>query len=456
MEYLNNKEEFQIFDEKNLLLDYIFKQIDSIIDSKPIIMERNLKIFSCYFGSEKISYENNVSILDHLKYLCKARNIRLELILSKRIFEQNYELIKSKSKYFEAYPNSRGDKLFHGKTIAYLHGKITKKNLLGIHSQGILLKTSANFSKAYLGKNYETGILLTNPLTINSFLKEFQNSKGKRQKKNNLNKIEKIDSLSDFFLDGYILASYGGQTLSSLATVNLKLKDQKLNINGIREIGGKINDAHITFSLDKKYLNLSQFERSFPSTKNLFKRFTLKSPYGLWIHKLVFEMIRKTYEDQLNEFKSNIREILTEDNLQNIIGDLLNNVISNYDLLMTLKDLAESANEIADLKENILNFIKIDNNLDSLFYGYLPTPFPIDPNNEVLLNDWIELTKKYNFKQNPKRGNAQKNFKNLLYPYINNENVDFEEFKNNLNDLIEKLKSDSDKIKSNKILLKIN
>ncbi len=447
-------DKFQIFDRDNLLFDFIFKSVDNIIKDKPDVKERHIKILSCYFGSRNFEYgDSEFSTLELFKQECSKRQIILELILSRGIFTQNIEFLGKNNKHFKSFPNKKEATLFHGKSISYFHGKLNSKKSngeikirLNPKVEGFLILTSANFSKAYFGHNYETGVLTKNRVTLDSFLNEFENCKGIRKR----DKIP-VYSLFDVFADGYILEPGSIPTLDTLTSFKLQRKDNLKPNKIVADLGGSSFSAgELSFSLEKaKLFNIHEFENKFPRPIKEFKKYTLSTPYGTWIHKSLYEEICNLYRPLLDDYKNALINAFCNDTFDTILMDWWLKFPETLPKLKVKEEEHEILNIIFKMRDNLMASIKDDSILEPMFFGHGRNPFPLDPNNEYVLKEFYEKTKSNNKGKRKAKNPRKVNIIDVLIPYLENNNANFEELSRKLGDLKLKIKEDFDNKKNN-------
>ena len=454
------KNEFQIFDKENVLLNYLFEEIDEVIRNNGKIKKRCLKILSCYFGAEKFrSNGSETTILNKVRDECKARDIKIELILSKNIFNQNTEYLKG-SKYFKAFPNKR-DAFFHGKAIAYVHGscKITTKNkeikeAKMVSGDGILIVTSANISNAYLGNNSETGVLLKNKKSLESFLLEFEKAKGV---KNKLNGSDDYNSLYDILSNGYMLFKDDYTTLNSVSTFHLPLKQNSESNAVVNRIGGALTEGNLSISIGKAcYFNIDEFERGFVKPKNIFSKYSISTPFGLWINKLIYDEIINLHTPLLKNYRREIRDCFTNENIDDVSNKVLKSIVDSMEVMSLLEnDVDEVKQKISDWNEELKEVLLDDSVIALMFFGFNSIEFPLDPNYTRTLQEFVKHTKKLNYKKE-KAKSPTKNIKNILRPFIESENKDFSSFSQGIESLLITIKQDFKLKESNKISLSYN
>jgi hypothetical protein len=442
---------FQIFDKENLLFDFIFESVDKIIRNKPNVKERYIKILSCYFGPGNFEFKGiEISTLEKFKEECLKRQIVLELILSKRIFRQN-EGFLDHNEYFKSFPNKKEATLFHGKSICYVHGKLnsTIKNeeiMVSINStaDGFLLLTSANFSKAYFGSNYETGVLTNNKVTLRTFLNEFENCKGTRRQ----DKIP-VYSLFDIFAEGYILTTGSSPTLDTLTCFKLHRINNVQPDQIIANLGGSSFSAgELSFSLEKaKLFNINEFEKKFPRPIKEFRKFTLSTPYGTWIPKSLYEEICNLYSTLLDSYKNALNNAFCNDTFDNTIINWWLKFAETIPQLNVEEEEHIILELMYEMKDNLTKSINDDSILKSMFFGHGFSPFPLDPNNEYVLKEFFEKTKLNNKRK--ARKPRKENIIDVLMPYLENNDVNYDESSEKINNLKKHIRNDFERKKNN-------
>jgi hypothetical protein len=454
------KNEFQLFDKKNILFDYIFESIRETISNNNKIKNRTLKILSCYYGPEKYHDLRKDTILNEVRDACKELGIKLELILSRNIYNQHADKLKG-SKYFKVYPYIH-DGLFHGKAIAYVHGTY-KINFNGSNEiqnvkmktgDGILLLTSANFSSAYFGKNVETGVLIKNKKTLESFLFEFEKSKGNKQKSTG---VKNYNSFYDVLSNGFMLFNDKNATLYNISTFHLPIKKDFQSNDHIARIGGVLSEGNLSISLGKTgKFNIEEFEKEFPKPKNVFSKYSINTPFGLWINVDIYNEIIKHYEPLFNLYKNQIKECFIEKNLDEISNIIYANVSESEEIMAILDiEISDIYQKIMSWKKQLLQNVADDNTIAQMFFGYETIEFPLDPNYTSTLAKFTLYTQKMNYKK-PKPNNPKENIKNILRPFVESGSIDFQSLEYGFAAIKQKIKKEFVGKNNEKVVLKYN
>jgi hypothetical protein len=454
------KNEFQLFDKKNVLFDYLFEAIKKTISNNNKIKNRTLKILSCYYGPEKYHDLGRDTILNEVRDACKELGIKLELILSRNIYNQYADKLKG-SKYFKVYPYVH-DGLFHGKAVAYVHGsyKIKLDDVNEIQDvkmttgDGILLVTSANFSSAYFGKNVETGVLIKNKKTLESFLLEFEKSKGNKQKSTG---VKSYNSFYDVLSNGFMLFNDKNATLYNISTFHLPIKKDFESNDHIARIGGVISEGNLSISLGKTgKFNIDEFERDFPKPKNAFSKYSINTPFGLWINIDIYNEIIKNYEPLFKLYKNQIKECFTEENLDEISNIIFENISGSEEIMKILDiEISNIYEKIMDWKEQLLQNVTDDSTMSQMFFGYETIEFPLDPNYTSTLAKFTLYTKNMNYKK-PKAKNPKENIKNILRPFVESGSNDFQSLEFGFAAMKQKIKKEFIVKNNEKVFLKYN
>ncbi len=391
--------EFIIFDKYKILKDVLFDKITELISKNESEKRRELKILSCYFSEEKI--------LDEFKKFGRQYGIKIELILTRHVFNQYEEsLKKEKDELFQAYPINQ-EKYFHGKALAYFHGdyKLIKtgqkvKSARIKKNTGLLLVTSANFSKqGFLGDNVETGVLLNDLSVLRTFIVEFENLKGIESSKHE--KIKYTTDL-DVFMNGFMLFKDKDDsfTLDSISSLKLKIK-KNINRNRVAsKLGGKIDSGNLVIHMDEAgYLNIKELTKFFSMPSKLFKKYSFYTPFGYWINKDIYNHIEFSNKEVYDIFLTLVRENLTSETIDRISNDIKKRIIENKQLLNILEDNnhVDLVNELEKWRYNLIEKIQDDEIIKKIFWGFDTIEFPLDPDSPSAAK-FIKNTLSLNFK----------------------------------------------------------
>lgn len=313
----------------------------------------------------------------------------------------------------------------HGKAICYYHGSykyFSKKNgsvsIKFDSGEGFLIVTSANFSKAYMGENIETGVLLKNKVSLESFIVEFEKFKGDKK----ILDVNKYRNVYEVFSDGYILfnssANDDFRTLNSITSFRLPLRKNNYTEQLFESIGGEITDSNLSLSLDEKkcgYLNIVEFDKSFSKAKSAFVKYSIKTPFGYWISKQVYDSIKKSYEVSFEGYKNEIRRVLTPDFIDITYSEILSSVKNSPEILNYLEDNpVELEKKFKKWTKDVKDRISNDLLLESLFFGFDSFDFPIDRGFTEIFDNFLLKIKEIN-KLKKKSSHNLKELNELLF-----------------------------------------